>query len=558
MIKAAYIQQLRNILIAGVVLSSLSAYAYDLDTHFYGTYSMARFAGIRHEVALKIATAAQWMDESYMSDPLSMILLPDVGIKKRRLLHFPGSKLASKITTETLPSFFDPSSGVKLKMYTETEADHEFATEMFTEGLMQGDLMKTAAGIHTLQDSFSHAGTVAELGHAHFWHHPDRPYVNSDSVEKYFKMSRSVLRAMVAIRSLLPMKGIDTEVRFSEIPNYKLNADRLADIYTNLANVRNAISRKILNEPKFVKFALEHVFSRAQKVNYIGEGYQKYLNNFTQGQDSYEAAASVTKTLPPEMINVEAIMKDTGRPVTLNADYILSMGGIAEFAVKVIRDLLNGIVPRPMSANHQFETEEDGPVWIKELDMRVANMRILIYEMYGKNIYFIPSNTNSRHGYLQEMSRSVEANPTFPKNKGSAEYATYSANEKFMFNQMVFKFLFPKLSEFVKNNTEELVRLSQFIINVQKDNPDIKTFTAKVGNIYTTVRDFTQALNFFSDFRTKFALAREDISQGRLIPNSYNRYYVVPTLLRRQIDQGVFKPLLTNQQLDQLTTNNKP
>lgn len=109
------------------------------------------------------------MDESYISDPLTMILLPDVGIKKRRLLHFPGSRLASKMTQNTLPLLTDPSSGTKLKIFTETEADHEFASELFTEGLMEGNLMKASAGLHTLQDSFAHAGTIAELGHAHFW-----------------------------------------------------------------------------------------------------------------------------------------------------------------------------------------------------------------------------------------------------------------------------------------------------------------------------------------------------------------------------------------------------
>ena len=61
------------------------AKAYDEDTHFYATYAMARYSGIRHEVAAQIALSAQWMDGSYISDPTSLIFMPITGIKTRRL-----------------------------------------------------------------------------------------------------------------------------------------------------------------------------------------------------------------------------------------------------------------------------------------------------------------------------------------------------------------------------------------------------------------------------------------------------------------------------------------
>ncbi|MBY0555351.1 hypothetical protein K2P97_12535 [bacterium] len=541
---------LRGLLLFALVCSSLTAQAYDLDTHFYGTYSMARFAGIRHEVATKIATGVQWMDESYISDPLSMIILPDVGVKKRRLLHFPGSRLASKMTVSTLPSFLDPSSGVKLKSFTETEADHEFATEMFTEGLMQGDLMKASAGLHTLEDSFAHAGTIAELGHAHFWHHPDRPYVDDQSIAKYFKMCRSVLRAMVAIRSLLPMSAVDTELQFGPIPNYKLNGDLLADIYVEMPQVKAAISRKILNEPSFVRFALDFVFDRAQKVNYIKPGYQKYLGNFAPGQDAYDAASSIAKTLPPEMINIEAIMKDSGRP-NLSAEYIISMGGMSEFAMRVIRDLLSGIVPRPMDAYHRFEKEEDGSVWIKELDLRVANMRSLIFELYGKDIFFVKNNTGNEKGYLKEMLRQPEANTVLPASNGKTEYVTYTLNEKVRFNHMIFTFLFPKLAFYLKNDIEGV---NDLIIQAQKELSEDQSYMDKLGGITSFLGSAIKLKMGGVSFIESIKIAREDIGSGRLIPNEFNKFYVVPTLLRRQIDRGVFKPLLTNQQVDQYIT----
>ena len=538
---------LKNIIGGAILLSSLTAYSYDVDTHFYGTYSMARFAGIRHEIALKIATGTQWMDESYISDPLSMIILPDVGIKKRRLLHFPGSRIANKLTISKLPTILDPSSGIQLRAFTETEADHEFATEMFTEGLMQGDLMKASTGLHTLEDSFAHAGTIAELGHAHFWHHPDRPYVDNESVEKYFKMTRSVLRAMVAIRALLPMSGVDTDVKFSDVPNYTLNGDQLADIYSTIPIVRKAISRKILNDPNFVKFAVDNVFGRAQRAAYIKPGYQGYLNNFTPGQDSYQAAGSVAKSLPPEMINVAGIMKDTGH-ATMTPEYVISMGGLGELLSKVVNDLLTGIVPRPMDVYHRFEKEEDGPVWIKEQDLRIANMRSLIFELYKKDVYFVANNTATEDGYLQELANNPAANPIPKKSNGSTEYATFSLAEKRRFDDMIFIFLFPQLSASMNNDFEGIHNL---IGSTQKMLKTDQNYSQKLGGAIDTVKNlfsFGSGPNIIEEVK----LAHADIVGSRIVPNQFNKYYTVPGLLRRQIERKIFKPLMTPQQVDVL------
>lgn len=538
-----------------LLLTSLQSQAYDVDTHFYGTYSLARFAGIRHEVAAKIATAAQWMDESYISDPLSMIILADVGIKKRRLLHFPGSRVANKLTVSTLPTILDPSSGVKLKTFTETEADHEFATEMFTEGLMEGNLMKAATGLHTLEDSFAHAGTIAELGHAHFWHHPDRPYVDEASVEKYFLMSRSVLKAMVAIRSLLPMSGIDTSIKFSpENPNYKLNGDQLADIYTQLPDVRKAISRKILNEPEFVDFALNNVFARALKANYLNNGYQSYLKNYKPGDDAYQAGESVFKSLPPQMINISEIYKDNGRHPNPDADYILSMAG--NLTTKVIRDLFTGIVPQPLNVYHRFEKEEDGPIWIKELDLRVGNMRALIKRLYNTDVYFVANNTNNEAGYIQELTLQPQAKPVLPQPNGVSDYITYTLKEKNQFNQSIFRFLFPKLSEKIKGNTDAVAELAQLVLIAKESANGEKTIIERSTGILNSGLNLIKNLPGLSDLPALKKLATEDVMSSRLIPNTKNLYYAVPELLQKQISLGVFKPLITDTQVKGLTTEN--
>lgn len=432
---------IKKLIVFVAVVSSIPVFAYDIDTHFYGTYSMARFSGIRHEVALKIATATQWMDESYISDPLSMILLPQTGLKKRRLLHFPASRVANKLTIDllNLPAFLDPSSKAPLKALTETEAEHEFATEMFTEGLMEGNLMKVGAGLHTLEDSFAHAGTISELGHAHFWHHPDRPFADEASVEKYFLMTRSVFKAMVAIRTLLPMDAIDTSNYGGAVTsNYLMTAEDLADLYQANPIVKSTVSRKILNDPSYVRFALDNVFARAKKANYVKDGYQAYIGQFETGQDSYEAAASVAKVMPGQLIDMNAVLKDTGRTTPVTADYILSLGGASELLGSVIRDFLSGIVPRPLDVFHRFEKEEDGPLWIKELELRVANMRYLVHNLYNNDIYFVKNNTGTETGFLKEIAKSPEAKPALPKMINNVEYVTYSIDEKAEFNGIIF------------------------------------------------------------------------------------------------------------------------
>ncbi len=546
--------KIKGFVLLYLCFTSMVALGYDVDTHFYGTYSMARFSGIRHEVALKIATATQWMDESYISDPVSMILLPYTGIKKRRLLHFPGTRLANKLTTNNianlhLPSLLDPSSGLPFKELTETEADHEFATEMFTEGMMEGDLMKAATGIHTLEDSFAHAGTISELGHAHFWHHPDRPYVDEASVEKYFKMARSVLRAMVAIRTLLPPEAVDRSTFGSDVPNYLLNGDQLADRYQELAEIKNAVSRKILNDPIYVKFALENVFQRAQKVNYVKDGYQNYLTQFTPGQDSYQAAEAVVRAFPDRMVDVSAVLKDSGYNPVLTPDFLLSMGGVSKFLGNIVKNFMSGIVPRPLDTYHRFEKEEDGPVWIKELDLRVGTMRGMIFKLYGNDIFFVANNTSTEKGFLAEISKSATAIPALPQANPKIQFVTYSVEEKAQFDQMVFAFLFPDLSAYMKDETPTLIKFITAASQVLKKDVN---FENKLESIASYVSEKIETDSNKFSFIQAIKMARKDIANSHIIPHENNKFYAVPSLLQKQIASGIFKPLLTPVQLKAL------
>lgn len=531
-----------------ILLLTGTAQAYDVDTHFYGTYSLARFAGIRHEVALKIATGTQWMDESYLSDPLSMIILPDFGIKKRRLLHFPGSRVANALTINQLPTLIDPSSKTRLKTFTETEADHEFASELFTEGLRQGDLMVAAAGLHTLEDSFAHAGTIAELGHAHFWHHPDRPYIDEASQQKYFQMCRAVLKAMVAIRQLLPINALDMQLQMGGAkPHYELSWRQLGDLYVELPDVKRAISRQILNEKEFVDFALQNVFQRANRAQYVNNGYQPYLSNYTVGNDSYKAAEQVAKSMPQQMVNVSKILTDSGRP-NLSAEYVLSIGGLGELLTKVVTELLDGIVPRPLNAYHKFEKEEDGPIWVKEIEIRVANMRSLIKRLYNKDIYFVENNSKDQRGFIKEMAKDNSVRRLIPRyNRHHVELVTYNLEEKYKFNHAIFKFMFPQLTAHLGTQITEIDRMAQLVVTAQAD--DATLLQRARSGVSALARATGPLLNPFSDMHNRFRLARQDILRSRITPNAINKYYTVPSLLQRKTREGVFAPLVSHDEV---------
>lgn len=544
---------IQKLIMPAILLVSVSASAYDVDTHFYGTYSMARFAGIKHNVAIKLALGAQWMDESYISDPLSMIVLPATGIKKRRLLHFPGSPLANKLNPQDAMTRFagllkqDPSSGIELNTYTETEADHEFATELFTEGLMEGNLMKISAGLHTLQDSFAHAGTVAELGHAHFWHHPDRPYVDAASVQKYFAMARSVLKAMVAVRTLLPESEIDYEIAFSDKgPNAKMDGATLGELYHSNQLIHKYVSKPILNDPEFVDFALRNVFDRAKKLGYVTNGVETYLKNYTPGQDSFQAAASISLSLSDDrenfkkIVNQPMILKALGRPAeTIDARYVVSLGGNEGLTTKIIHSLLRGLVPQPMNEYHRFEKEEDGPIWDKEMAMRVSNMRSLVYTIYGKDLFFVKNNTSTQQGYLLELTLDPKGKPVMPKTNGKTEAVTYSLEEKHQFNKMIFTFLFPKLSA----SLNDLKAYTDLMRVFQSPPPAESGVRAKITNLWGKSKAAYDAFMSIDSYTAKIKLAVEDLQSSRVIPNQYNRYYAVPYLLRSNISKGIFVPI---------------
>lgn len=471
------------IVLMALVGFASSAHAYDEDTHFYATYAMARYAGIRHEVATQIALSTQWMDESYISDPTSMIFMPITGIKKRRLLHFPSSRVvgAAGNTTEMSTIGGIPLQieklvaeeakrlGVEnrindLQFMTETVEDHPFASELFMQGLKQGNLMMASAGLHTLEDSFAHAGTTAEQGHAFVWHWPDRPF---SAPEKYMRMSHAVLKNMVAIRTLLPADALDCSVKLapipSQTPNCQMDAQTLGDNYAATAAIQKVISYDVLKDPKFVRVAIADLLNRATKAGYIKKPQAELLNLIRSlpidGKTDTEHITEIllSKVMNDELqnstgtVNISLMLSDMGRLPKDSSpqfvrDYVKSYG-LNNLYHSVAEDLLRWRVPAPLDDDHKVELEDDKSSIRKlEMDLRIANMQTLIKNLYGIQLQMIPNPTKDDAGFDKEILLDPTAE-TKIKVDPNVAYVTFSLHDRNAFDNMIFKFLFPSLTD---------------------------------------------------------------------------------------------------------------
>lgn len=409
-------------LIALLMLLSISfqAKAYDEDTHFYATYAMARYAGIKHDVAVRIALTTQWMDESFLSDPMSLIVVPLSGVKKRRLLHFPSDRKEGKLSAEVqrqamgviyqdIPEpvmkigeelmklvKFNPDDLERMVVLTETQEDHHLATQLLRMGLENGDLMQASASLHVLEDSFAHAGTPAGEGHRGFWHWPDRPF---DDVPKYFRMTESVFNALVAIRLMLPTSALDCTLKTTESgsPNCSTNAATLQAAYEATPIVKETVSFNTLKNKEYILRSTHALIKGMVHPKY---GYMtitprvKALLETTEvdgKKDVYqilvgaivELADAYIKNDDPSL-NMKKIMSEyyslnLGDPKTKCDEtckekivrYIKGFGrqdynapmtekAFNAFAENLSGQVLRVFVPRELSKNHRMELELDG------------------------------------------------------------------------------------------------------------------------------------------------------------------------------------------------------
>lgn len=595
-----------------ITLFTLSSHAYDEDLHFYGTYAMARYSGIRTDIASKIALSAQWMDESFLSDPTSMIFLPVTGIKKRRLLHFPSSRVSGSITNraqksvlgyteatdfqkkfvELLVSFSGFQGDVEsINLFTETKEDHPFATELLMEGLKEGNLMKAGASLHVLEDSFAHAGTPAEQGHAAFWHWPDRPF---SSVPKYQRMTKSVFAALVAIRNQLPPEAIDCSLKVdSTTPNCKLGFTELHASYNNNKLVEKTVAYDILKDPEYVKTSLENFFEQATEDKYLQITKQEFLQLMAEvpADGTIDAYSALEKLMikmvqnqfesQKKIFDLPLVLKSMGKVNSLEAisliDYIDSYNidqeksnpklGPVDYSVftRVLAyDLLRWTVPTPLNDSHRIEIEDDkNPIRKKEMELREANMQKLIAHLFNEHIQFIPNNSKDDVGFGKEVLMDASAEAQIPK-KSNIIFATFTLKEKNAFDHMIFKYLFPSLDgkdlvamvevgaklKQVEWRHEEYKKMRKQIQNSDSNAVMKKASLVKLDYQYADLLGATPSAisDLFDLVKQTSKEYVHDLLATHLVPSPDNYYYRKPALLQQYKDKGLIKPLLVEGQ----------
>src|SRR6185503_15280609 len=129
--------------------------------------------------------------------------------------------------------------------------------ELLFSDSQKGDILKAATALHTIEDSYAHAGTPSEAGHAPFGHWPDRPYNPNGSIPKFYKMIDSAMQGVVALRETLLRQRpnlcdesvIDTRKVVGtkpELANCRRTAEQLAIGYKSLPILHQTIEHNIL------------------------------------------------------------------------------------------------------------------------------------------------------------------------------------------------------------------------------------------------------------------------------------------------------------------------
>lgn len=363
-------------------------HAYAWDVHFYESYLMARHAGIRHEVALHLATFAQYTDENFKTGPVGLSY-------SRRLFHFPGDVVK-----------FDPSSDkasvLKYKFGgSQVVRNTTAANDVIATGLKKGDKYLVGSGLHVLQDSFGHEGYYSIPGHVSSGHWPDRPWWRPDTHEE---MNETLFKAFVAIRKSLPDSAIDREFKTDGInPNYKLSASELFQRYKKDSLVQSAIHNNPFYSTEYKTESLKMILENAQAKGVILPRFQPeaFLGDPVLTDSSKDVRQALDEIIDKYLRQgkLEAFVD----PQKLSEMFNISVKrlSVEEKRGSFSRDLTNilcqGIIPRELNAKDNANTiESENALRNLEMRQRTTKWREVIKSETGKDIYW------PRHGKITE------------------------------------------------------------------------------------------------------------------------------------------------------------
>jgi hypothetical protein len=133
------------------------------DIHYYGTYAMARCAGIRSDIALAIATAAEYVDDS---DYVDITLKNGERVRGNPTAHHPMDANNLNIVDQRqtwIPFHFVPGNvGGSVYERLRCQVDSPIAREMVTRNVGLGNepfgIVLLGITAHVYADTFAHYG----------------------------------------------------------------------------------------------------------------------------------------------------------------------------------------------------------------------------------------------------------------------------------------------------------------------------------------------------------------------------------------------------------------
>lgn len=505
--------------------------AYSVDTHFYESYAMARWAGIGHEVAIELATYNQWIDVQLSSS--AMLPTLQYGSRIRRLFHFPTNKVEYKTGEET-------NHGQHTKIYGLSTINHPMASDLLSEGLRTGNLYLVGAGLHTLMDSAAHSGNPYSFGHGVMGHWPDRPYT---FIQKHNEMRKFLFKAFVTIRKTLPEAALDKNLNTTgKTANYKMDAAELFETYSKDETIKKVVESNPIRDPRFVIPTLEVIIETAKKHNLVTDKFSlewiksTFPGIFESGFDPREISEIVFKHIidmpekeKAQIVNLKEVytkalkgfpVGQTFNGVTVTREmFFKQFGGNANELVvqELVRLTTWAVVPdeplRDKNGAYQddgytpkaaFETEG---VYQKEEKIKVTDWQNGIQKLFGTpKIVFAGSN-----------------------------WFTKAAN------------LFAKASN--DGLLDSLERLEKIQMKYG-DRMKYLWYTFK----YSTL-DFI--LNVVTTKMVKFKLMKTVYGTTRIEAHQSNLVYQMDEMVDKMIETGFYKQLMTEKQVDELKARHK-
>jgi hypothetical protein len=203
---------------------------YEKDIHFYAVYYLARKAGFVREQAEQIAWASQRVDEKTPLNHESTC--PDRRCVVERHGLLPAlwhTFFARDLKDEPLMAYHFVSPNGSAEVVKENNPEVQ---RVVSQARQSGDLMRLGIAMHTLADSYSHAGFVGywdpwindrpnpnpwegfrpDIGHSDAGHEPDAPYVDPQKALRALEAMYEALR-QASPGNAAPWEEVEREIQ---------------------------------------------------------------------------------------------------------------------------------------------------------------------------------------------------------------------------------------------------------------------------------------------------------------------------------------------------------